>query len=63
LKLNRAIRLRVDSANRLVDPIEASRLSRNGRDWHHLIDLCALVRALVIRTGRTIRAWSMFGSR
>lgn len=22
--------------------IEASRLARNGRDWHHLIDLCAL---------------------
>ena len=21
--------------------IEASRLARNGRDWHHLIDLCA----------------------
>lgn len=20
--------------------IEASRLARNGRDWHHLIDLC-----------------------
>jgi DNA invertase Pin-like site-specific DNA recombinase len=28
--------------------IEASRLARNGRDWHHLIDLCALVNALVI---------------
>jgi DNA invertase Pin-like site-specific DNA recombinase len=28
--------------------IEASRLARNGRDWHHLIDLCALVSALVI---------------
>ena len=28
--------------------IEASRLSRNGRDWHHLIDLCALTGALVI---------------
>lgn len=22
--------------------IEASRLARNGRDWHHLIDLCGL---------------------
>ncbi len=30
--------------------IEASRLARNGRDWHHLIDLCALVGALVIDT-------------
>jgi DNA invertase Pin-like site-specific DNA recombinase len=28
--------------------IEASRLARNGRDWHHLIDLCALSSTLVI---------------
>jgi hypothetical protein len=28
--------------------IEASRLARNGRDWHHLIDFCALVGTLVI---------------
>src|SRR6202041_795580 len=28
--------------------IEAWRLARNGRDWHHLIELCGLVRALVI---------------
>jgi DNA invertase Pin-like site-specific DNA recombinase len=28
--------------------IEASRLARNGRDWHHLIELCGLVRAVVI---------------
>lgn len=28
--------------------LEASRLARNGRDWHHLIDLCALSGALVI---------------
>jgi DNA invertase Pin-like site-specific DNA recombinase len=28
--------------------IEASRLAHNGRDWHHLIDLCALVNTLVI---------------
>jgi DNA invertase Pin-like site-specific DNA recombinase len=28
--------------------IEASRLARNGRDWHHLIDLCALVGSVVI---------------
>ena len=28
--------------------IEASRLARNGRDWHHLIDLCALAGVLVI---------------
>jgi hypothetical protein len=24
-------------------------LARNGRDWHHLIDLCALAGALVVR--------------
>src|SRR5215831_17906505 len=28
--------------------LEASRLARNGRDWHHLIDFCGLVQALVI---------------
>jgi DNA invertase Pin-like site-specific DNA recombinase len=28
--------------------IEASRLARNGRDWHHLIDLCGLVGTIVI---------------
>jgi len=28
--------------------IEASRLARNGRDWHHLIDLCSLVRTLIV---------------
>src|SRR4051812_41306256 len=28
--------------------LEASRLARNGRDWHHLLDLCALTGALVI---------------
>ena len=31
-----------------VVSIEPSRLVRIGRDWHHLIDLCALVGALVI---------------
>jgi DNA invertase Pin-like site-specific DNA recombinase len=28
--------------------LEASLLARNGRDWHHLIELCGLVGALVI---------------
>jgi DNA invertase Pin-like site-specific DNA recombinase len=28
--------------------LEASRLARNSRDWHHLIDLCALAGAVVI---------------
>ena len=27
---------------------DASRLSRNGRDWHHLLELCGLVQARVI---------------
>lgn len=27
--------------------LEASRLARNGRDWHHLLDLCGLVGARV----------------
>ena len=27
---------------------EASRISRNGRDWHHLLELCGLVQARVI---------------
>ncbi len=28
--------------------LEASRLARNNRDWHHLIDLCALTQTVVI---------------
>jgi excisionase family DNA binding protein len=28
--------------------IEASRLARNGREWHHLIELCGMVGAVVI---------------
>src|SRR6266516_4443015 len=28
--------------------LEASRLARNGRDWHHLIELCGFVGAVVI---------------
>lgn len=31
-----------------VVALEASRLARNRRDWHHLVDLCALTQALVI---------------
>ena len=39
--------------------IEASRLARNGRDWHHLIDLCALAGAWsLIRTAPTIHVLS-----
>lgn len=28
--------------------LEASRLARNGRDWHHLLELCGLVGAYVV---------------
>jgi len=28
--------------------IEASRLARNGRDWHHLIELCGMVGPVVV---------------
>src|SRR5438105_3490619 len=28
--------------------IEASRLARNGRDWHHLIELCGMVGTVVM---------------
>src|SRR5688572_818509 len=28
--------------------LEASRLARNGRDWHHLLELCGLVGARVV---------------
>lgn len=28
--------------------LEASRLARNNRDWHHLIDLCALTATLIV---------------
>src|ERR1700733_2058395 len=30
--------------------IEASRLARNGRDWHTLLEFCALVNTLIIDT-------------
>jgi hypothetical protein len=28
--------------------LEASRLARNGRDWHHLLELCGLVGTRVV---------------
>lgn len=33
-----------------VFALEASRLARNNRDWHHLIDLCAVTSTLVVDT-------------
>lgn len=32
----------------VVIALEASRLARNNRDWHHLIDLCALTETLLM---------------
>lgn len=31
-----------------VFALEASRLARNNRDWHHLVDLCAMTQTLII---------------
>jgi DNA invertase Pin-like site-specific DNA recombinase len=31
-----------------VFALEASRLARNNRDWHHLVDLCALAETLLV---------------
>ena len=33
---------------RAVFALEASRLARNNRDWHHLVDLCALTETLLV---------------
>ena len=31
-----------------VFALEASRLARNNRDWHHLIDLCVFTETVVV---------------
>ena len=31
-----------------VFALEASRLARNNRDWHHLIDLCGMTETLIV---------------
>ncbi len=36
-----------------VFSVEASRLARNGRDWHTLLEFCSIVGALLIDTGTT----------
>jgi hypothetical protein len=38
-----------------VFAIEASRLARNGRDWHTLLEFCSLVNSLIIET--PLRPW------
>ena len=37
--------------------IEASRLARNGRDWHHLIELCGLGACHRHRSRWRLRSW------
>lgn len=34
-----------------------SRLTRNGRDWHHLLELCGLVKARVIDLDGVYNPW------
>ena len=42
--------------------IEASRLARNGRDWHTLLEFCALVNTLIIdEDGIHDPDWSTIG--
>src|SRR3954469_16367838 len=38
--------------------LDASRLARNGRDWHHLLELCGLVEARVIDLEGLVRSGS-----
>src|SRR3954454_11223925 len=47
-RLQRLVAARCAGAVGAVFCLEASRLARNGRDWHHLVDLCALTGALVV---------------
>jgi len=44
----RLLSLVCDGTVGAVLAFEASRLARNNRDWHHLIDLCALTDTLVV---------------
>ncbi len=41
-------RLLADGEVGAVLALEASRLARNNRDWHHLIDLCVLTETIVV---------------
>ena len=40
-----------------VFALEASRLARNNRDWHHLVDLCALTETLLIDSDGSTIVW------
>src|SRR3989441_3107713 len=44
----RLLRALCDGQVGAVFSIEASRLARNGRDWHTLLDFCSVVNALLI---------------
>src|SRR5216684_6603680 len=44
----RLLRALCDGQVGAVFSIEASRLARNGRDWHTLLEFCAIVGALII---------------
>src|SRR3989442_10567259 len=44
----RLLRVLCDGQVRVVFSIEASRLARNGRDWHPLLEFCSVVGALLI---------------
>src|SRR5665213_801094 len=37
--------------------LDASRLARNGRDWHHVLELCGLVEARVIDPDGVYEPW------
>ena len=43
-----AVKLLNHDRGKLRRPAHDPRLARNGRDWHHLIELCGLVGALVV---------------
>lgn len=38
----------------LVLGLEMSRLARNSKDWHHLLDVCAMFNTLLGRSGRDL---------
>jgi DNA invertase Pin-like site-specific DNA recombinase len=46
--LERLLRALCDGQDGAVFSIEASRLTRNGRDWHTLLEFCSVVGALLI---------------
>ena len=48
LVLNACLRALCDGQVGAVFSIEASRLARNGRDWHTLLEFCSVVGALLI---------------